>query len=245
MSCEYVDRDLDAYLDRELDADFSRTIRDHITGCAACRREVAGREALSRLVRAAPYYSAPDRLRSRVLAQSTRFKSVRRLRTWAAAAALFVSVGAGMTLFRSASTRGDAVANEVVNGHVRSLMTNHLFDVQSGDSHTVKPWFLGKLDFSPPVVDLASIGFPLVGGRLDYIGGRSVAALVYQRRKHTINVFVSPGGDDAFVRSFVPAVRGFNIKRWTQGGMLFWAVSDLNDAELSELVKALKSSQGA
>jgi len=242
MSCEQVDHDLDAYLDRELDAESAKTIRDHISACAACRRQVAEREALSRLVRAAPYYSAPDRLRSRVLAHSTRSTSVRRLLTWAAAAVLIVAVGAGMTLLRSASTRRDAMANEVVNSHVRSLMADHLFDVQSTNLHTVKPWFLGRLDFSPPVVDLASIGFPLVGGRLDYIGGRPVAALVYQRQKHTINVFVSPEVEAGFARSFVPAVRGFNIKHWTHAGMSFWAVSDLNEAELGEFVKALQSS---
>src|SRR5262245_3568893 len=242
MSCEHLERDLDAYLDRELDTEAAMAFRDHFSGCPTCRRQVADREALSRLVRAAPYYSASNRLRSRVLAQSTRSTLVRRLLTWAAAAVLVVSVGAGMTLLRSASTRGDAIANEVVNSHVRSLMANHLFDVQSTDLHTVKPWFLGKLDFSPPVVDLESIGFPLVGGRLYYIGGRPVAALVYQRQKHTINVFVAPELDDAFVRGFAPAVRGFNIKHWTHGGMSFWAVSDLNDAELSELVKALQLS---
>src|SRR6185436_19404667 len=155
--------------------------------------------ALGRLVRAAPYYSAPDRLRTRVLAQTTRARSLRRLLTWAAAAVVVLSVGGGgMSLWRSAATHGDAMAGEVVDGHVRSLMASHLFDVESTDQHTVKPWFLGKIDFSPPVADLASIGFPLVGGRLDYLGGRPVAALVYQRQRHTINVFVSPALKDVF-----------------------------------------------
>ena len=242
MSCELVERDLDAYLDRELDAESSAGVREHVRTCAACRRQLAEREALARLVRGAPYYSAPDRLRTRVLAQTTRSQSARRIFTWAAAAVLVLSVGAGMTLWRPASSRGNAIADEVVSDHVRSLMANHLFDVQSTDLHTVKPWFLGKLDFSPPVVDLASIGFPLVGGRLDYVGGRSVAALVYQRQKHTINVFISPEGDDPSTRDLVLTVRGFNLRHWIHNGMSFWAVSDLNSAELGEFTSALQAS---
>ena len=242
MSCELVERDVDAYLDRELDAEASSAVRDHVRTCASCRRQLAQRETLSRLVRRAPYYSAPDRLRARVLAQSARATSVRRALTWAAAAVLVVSVGAGMTLWRPASDRGAAIADEVVNGHVRSLMANHLFDVESTDLHTVKPWFLGKLDFSPPVVDLVSNGFPLVGGRLDYVGGRPVAALVYLRQKHTINVFVSPAGGDPSTRDLVLTVRGFNLRHWIHNGMSFWAVSDLNSAELSEFTSALQAS---
>jgi anti-sigma factor RsiW len=240
--CEDVERDLDAYVDRELDTDCATAIRDHVSGCAACRRRVAEREALARVVRAAPYYPAPDRLRARVSVQTARSRSVRHLVTWAAAAVLVVSAGGGIALMRSTTTHDDAMVNDVVNSHVRSLMADHLFDVRSEDQHTVKPWFLGRLDFAPPVVDLASIGFPLVGGRLDYLGGRTVAALVYQRQQHTINVFVSPERDGAFASVDVRLVRGFHIHHWVRDGMSFWAVSDLNDAELSQFTRALQAS---
>jgi anti-sigma factor RsiW len=242
MSCELVERDLDAYLDRELDAEASAAVYDHVRMCAACRRQLAGREALARLVRSAPYYSAPDRLRARVSAQATRAKWRRRVLTWAAAAVLVLSAGAGIMSWRPASTPEHAIADELVNSHVRSLMANHLFDVESTDLHTVKPWFLGKLDFSPPVVDLASNGFPLLGGRLDYVGGRPVAALVYQRQKHTINVFVFPEAGDPSRRDVVATVRGFNLRHWIHMGMSFWAVSDLNDAELGQFASALQAS---
>jgi anti-sigma factor (TIGR02949 family) len=242
MSCAPVERDLDAYLDRELDAETSARIGEHVSTCASCRRQLAQREALARLVRGAPYYSAPDRLRARVVAQASRSNAARRILISAAAALLVLSVGASVMLWAPASGRGNAIADDVVNSHVRSLMANHLFDVESTDLHTVKPWFLGKLDFSPPVVDLAANGFPLIGGRLDYVGGRPIAALVYQRQKHVINVFVAPddsaqSGGDADV-----TIRGFNLRHWAHQGMSFWAVSDLNRTELHEFVRALEQS---
>jgi anti-sigma factor RsiW len=120
-------------------------------------------------------------------------------------------------------------------------MGDHLFDVRSTDQHTVKPWFLGKLDFSPPVVDLASVGFPLVGARLDYLDGRPAAALVYQRRQHTINVFIAPASDNPSVSVKRRTLRGFNVDHWIRGGMSFWVVSDLNDGELREFARALGS----
>ena len=117
-----------------------------------------------------------------------------------------------------------------------------VIDVVSTDQHTVKPWFLGKLDFAPPVVDLAPIGFPLVGGRLDYLDGRPVAGLVYQRKKHTINVFVSPDRENAFAATGARSVRGFHVRHWVRDGMSFWAVSDLNETELDEFAHALQAS---
>jgi anti-sigma factor RsiW len=242
VTCEDVERDLDAYVDRELEAEAAAAIRDHANRCAVCARRVAERQGLSRLVRSAPYYSAPDRLRACVSAHTTRSTSMRRLFTWATAAVVVLSVAGAIALLRPAAVRGDAVVDEVVNSHVRSLMAEHLFDVRSTDQHTVKPWFLGKLDFSPPVVDLGSIGFPLSGGRLDYLDGRPVAALVYQRHGHTINVFVSPATDNAFASIDVRSVRGFHVHHWIRERMSFWAVSDLNDAELTEFTRALQSS---
>jgi anti-sigma factor RsiW len=243
MSCELVERDLDAFVDRELDVESSAAMREHLASCAACRRQLARREMLSTLVRAAPYYSAPDRLRARVLALSAPARPRRRVLIWSAAAAVLVlSVAAGMTLWRVAPHQEDALADEIVNSHVRSLMANHLFDVESLDPHTVKPWFLGKLDFSPPVLDLASVGFPLVGGRLDYVGRRPVAALVYQRQKHSINLFVAPTAERPPERDRVLIVRGFNVRHWIHAGMSFWAVSDVNGAELEAFATALRGS---
>lgn len=242
MSCEAIDRDLDAYVDRELPADAVTTVRQHLASCGACRARVAERHGLSRLVRSAPYYSAPDRLRARITAQAARTRLTSRLLTWSAAAALVVVVGGGFMLLRTPTTFHDSVVEAAVDGHVRSLMADHLFDVQSTDRHTVKPWFLGKLDFSPPVVDLASGGFPLVGGRLDYLGGRPVAAIVYQRQQHTINLFVCPATDQRSEAVDSRTSRGFHVRHWSHDGMTFWAVSDLNDAELTQFVAALKGS---
>src|SRR5262249_13025986 len=121
-------------------------------------------------------------------------------------------------------------------------MAEHLFDVRSTDQHTVKPWFLGKLDFAPPVVDLAAVGFPLVGGRLDYVGGQPAAALVDKRQKHTIHVFVSPSSDRQGGALDAQSLRGFHVRHWVRDGMSFWAVSDLNDRELTEFARALQTS---
>jgi anti-sigma factor RsiW len=203
-------------------------------------------ESIGRMIRRAPYYQAPDALRARLTHSRTPSMATSSLLAWAAAVVLVASLGGSILFIRSSARAArtldpvDAVAQEVVSSHVRALMGEHLFDVRSTDQHTVKPWFLGKLDFSPPVNDLAQAGFPLTGGRLDYVAGRPVAALVYTRGQHTINVFVWPETSDAIRSAAARGIRGFHVRHWAHEGMSYWAVSDLNDTELDQFVHALQ-----
>jgi anti-sigma factor RsiW len=246
VECREVEGLLGAYLDGELEPAVAASVREHVDTCAACRQRLANLESIGRMVRRAPYYQAPETLRARLTPARTRSTAASPLLAWAAAAVLVASL-TGSILFVRSGTRGartvdsvDAVAQEVVSSHVRALMGEHLFDVRSTDQHTVKPWFLGKLDFAPPVTDLAQAGFPLTGGRLDYVAGHPVAAVVYTRGQHTINVFVWPEASDAVRSPDARAIRGFHVRHWTRGGMSYWAVSDVNDADLDQFVKLLE-----
>ena len=246
MECREVEGLLGAYLDGELDPAASASVQGHAETCAICRERLANLESIGRMVRRAPYYPAPEALRARVMHARPRASATSRLLGWAAAAVIVVSLTGSIVFVRS-STRSarttdavDTIAQEVVSSHLRALMEAHLFDVRSTDQHTVKPWFLGKLDFSPPVTDLAKAGFPLTGGRLDYVAGRPVAALVYTRGQHTINVFVWPEASDAARSPAARAIRGFHVRHWTHAGMFYWAVSDVNDADLDQFVQLLQ-----
>ena len=136
------------------------------------------------------------------------------------------ALAASLFLVLAAPKNTSSIQNEILESHVRSLLVDHLTDVASSDQHTVKPWFNGKIDFSPPVVDLAAQGFPLVGGRVDYIGGRVVAALIYRRHGHFINVFVWPAPSAATTTT---TLEGYTLTNWTENGLNFWAVSDTAD----------------
>jgi anti-sigma factor (TIGR02949 family) len=240
VTCDDAARALDPYVDGELPADDAAALRQHLDTCPACREHLARRTALRRAIRRVPYRAAPERLRAAV-SRAPRRRSLRPLLAWAAMLLLGVSLGAaGAVLVRRTPGRAapEVLAEAVVDAHVRALMGDHLLDVPSSDQHTVKPWFVGKIDFAPPVIDLSAEGFPLAGGRLDYVAGRPAAALVYRRRQHTIDLFIWPdetgGAEDA------ATVRGFNLRRWSRGGMSFRAVSDLDAAELAAFVRALQ-----
>ena len=197
-------------------------------------------------------YKAPPGLERRIrhmIAQESRGPSwLDRLRGsfagWWPMAASFACgllVAASATTLLGTARNDDDFEQQLVSAHVRSLMPNHLMDVVSTDQHTVKPWFTGKLDFSPPVVDLASEGFPLVGGRLDYLQDRAVAVLVYQRRGHVINVFVMPARDDRGTAPASALRHGYRVAEWQKAGMRLWAVSDLGRDELDQFAQTLKA----
>jgi len=231
---------LHAYMDGELDLANARETERHLAGCADCRgTEKAIRELRGALTCEATAYRAPAHLRRNVRAALRReAKSTRQtLSPWLmfATGAAFAAIILGFVFFQTTrAARTDAIVDQVVANHVRSLLAAQLVDVVSSDQHTVKPWFDGKIDFAPKVRDLSSSGFPLVGGRLDYLDGKTVAALVYQRNKHPINLFITPAPTSRSALPTVTTGRGYNVLTWINNGLKYWAVSDLNQAELQQ-----------
>ena len=245
MSTEHEDiRELlHAYVDGELDLANARETERHLERCADCRgTEKAIRELHAALTSDATAHRAPAHLRRNVRAALRREarSSRQTLSPWLmfATGAAFAAVILGFALFQTArAVRTDAIVDQAVANHVRSLLAAQLVDVVSSDQHTVKPWFDGKIDFAPGVRDLSADGFPLVGGRLDYLDGKTVAALVYQRNKHPINLFITPAPTSRSSSPTVTTRRGYNVLAWTNNGMKHWAVSDLNQAELRQFTE--------
>jgi anti-sigma factor RsiW len=242
MNCAEVRFLLGSYSDGELDLVSHAQIEMHLDECCFCKQMHTHHESVrSALSDESLRYRAPAALRERVLGSldpaekgGLRWWPKPAWFSWAAATVLATLVITSTLLYFPWRANDHLLAQELVSSHVRSMMADHITDVPSSDQHTVKPWFDGKLDFAPPVVDLGPEGFVLVGGRLDYVADRPVAALVYKRRQHVINLFVLPDEDPSSVKMRSLDRQGYNLVGWSRSGMTFWAVSDLNSDELRQ-----------
>ncbi|EIM24493.1 anti-sigma factor family protein [Microvirga lotononidis] len=249
LPCSDVKVLLHGHLDGELDAANAFQVEDHLRACATCASEYQHLQELRAALREDRLrHRAPDALRARVLEAlapipaspiaPTTARWWQHLWQKQRLGIPVAAFAAGLAVALIVPRPSPDLEQEIVSEHVRSLMVDHITDVTTSDRHTVKPWFDGRLDFAPPVVDLASEGFALTGGRLDYVAGRAVAALVYKRREHVINLFIWPVEKNRVgVEGAQPSVNnGYNTLRWSGSGMIFWAVSDLNAVELQEFM---------
>lgn len=247
MSCELTQTRLHAYLDGELDAAGASDFGRHLEACSECSTALDAQEKMRTAMRHSRLYSrAPAGLKLRIEESlpGPRAGGSARVAWWrwlaiAATAVAAIVIAANWRSFSGGaggSSRGgyNEIAMAAVDAHLRSLQPGHLVDVQSTDQHTVKPWFDGKLDFAPPVRDFAANDFPLLGGRLDVIEGRTVAALVYGRRKHFINVFVATARRENSWQGAGNS-QGYHWTAWAKNGFAFCAVSDVSNTDLDQL----------
>ncbi|WP_439405165.1 anti-sigma factor family protein [Bradyrhizobium sp. DASA03076] len=250
MTCDEAKILLHALLDNELDAGHARQVEAHMAACPACAAELAVQRDMQRALAGAKLrYTAPAGLRARIEASlpQARPQPSRRsvLRGFAMGSAVSALAASGVVAVVLRQDDQQRVLSEVVSAHLRSLQAGHLIDVVSTDQHTVKPWFNGKLDVAPPVIDLTAQGFTLVGGRLDYIDARAIGAVVYKRRQHIINLFVSQTASTEHRPPKTQTMQGFNCRRWGERGLNFWAVSDIGGDELSEFVDKFEAAMKA
>jgi anti-sigma factor RsiW len=249
LDCGEVADLIPAYSDEELPPEERRAVDLHLAGCPDCSEALAKLTDLKRAIRGAATFTPPTSLEARVRAAIGLEAARTRPASWGtfarlAASHLLVAALAALLAWQylERTDRRELAIAQLVSAHVRSTLAAEPVQIASSDQHTVRPWFTGRLDYAPPVRDLTGAGFPLIGARLDHVLGRTAAALVYGRRKHRINVFVLPG---AAPGSPLHAARdGFNIVGWQAEGFHYWAVSDLNRAELEELAGQLKGAAG-
>ncbi|SRR5258706_7317513 len=262
MTCKEAFNFVDSYMDHELDLVRQLEVEQHLKECASCSRAYAERRSLQAAIKTAPlYFEVPAGLKQdvrRALRHAAGVASETdsaapakalfpRLRwDWtgwfagAMSAAAFAAVLIGIGPRLLGPLLDDRLSQEVTSGHVRSLLTNHLIDVVSTNQHVVKPWFNGRIDFSPSVRDFSDHGFPLAGGRLDYLAGRPVAALVYHRAAHPINLFTWPSRTGEDTKEKMLSRQGYHLIRWSHGGMTYWVVSDLNEMELKDFAELVQ-----
>jgi len=259
MNCSECETLLHALIDGELDAGHSRDVEMHLATCAGCAEKLTAFRAMRQAMAAAALKDkASPHLRGRIEAMLPlpparrsphapmpgQFAGPSRrsfFGGFAVGTALSAAVAATVVLAVFGGDRERTIADEVVSAHIRSLQPGHLMDVETSDQHTVKPWFDGKVDVAPPVIDLTAEGFTLLGGRLDYIDGEPVASVVYKRRKHVINLFVAQRLGAAHGNVTDRTIQGYNVRHWSAGGLDFWAVSDLDPAELDEFVQKISA----
>jgi anti-sigma factor RsiW len=260
MNCTQTRSLLNGYVDKELDLTSGIAVGEHLQSCMACKKIYDQYMALRSAVREhTSYYTAPaalaDRIRANigVPAVRTPARTVKPRWQWfqfgqwlqlgtAVAATAAVTWTAALQLYIPAQY--EAISEQVISGYARSVLTSHITDVATSDQHTVKPWLSGKLDFSPPVMDLTTAGFPLVGGRLDYLDNRPVAALVYRHRQHLINLFVWPDSkSDKLAAMQTLSKRGYYMLHWADAGMTYWAISDVGPADLKTFAETYASAK--
>jgi anti-sigma factor RsiW len=258
MNCAETEIMLHALIDGELDAGHARDVEAHVAACPGCAEKLEAFRAMHAAMAGADLKeSAPASLRARIEAAlplpSARIIAPRQFARpsrrnffggFAVGTVLSAAIAASLVLTVFRNDQEQTIANDVVSAHIRSLQAGHLMDVETSDQHTVKPWFNGKLDVAPPVIDLTAQGFTLLGGRLDYIDGEPVAAVVYRRRKHVINLFVAQrlGAEHAGVNT--ETIQGYNVRHWSERGLDFWAVSDIAADELEEFGQKIAAALG-
>lgn len=240
MNCEEASVLLHALIDGELDAGHAREVETHIAGCPDCAARLREFQELRQAMAPADLrYAAPASLRARIegklpapsAAGMSRRSTIKGFAFGAGASAIAAT---GLLLMVMRGDEQKRILQEVVSAHLRSLQAQHLIDVASSDQHTVKPWFNGRLDAAPPVADLTAQGFTLLGGRLDYVDAKPVAAIVYRRRVHIINLFCAPAPGSGHRSATMESLHGFNVRRWSENGLNLWAVSDIEADELQD-----------
>jgi anti-sigma factor RsiW len=249
MTCEEAEVLLHALIDGELDAGHAREVEAHVAACAKCASLARDfREMRAAIIDAGATYRAPLELRRRIEASLPRAEVPTRralLKGFAMGSAVSAIAASGLFAVILRSDDESRVQSEIVSAHLRSLQAGHLTDVVSTDQHTVKPWFNGRIDVAPPVIDLTAQGFTLIGGRLDYVDARPVGAVVYRRRQHVINLFVAQTSIMERRAARTDNLQGFNVRRWSERGLNFWAVSDLAKDELADFGERFESAMRA